>query len=66
MVSSGEGESVIDGEVISWAHNDVFTIPRNAVVSHRSISDNSVIFAVSDAAVYRKLGMLREEVLGDD
>jgi gentisate 1,2-dioxygenase len=61
-VVEGHGESLIGEKTISWGPRDVFTIPQHNWVSHLSQDGDARLFAVSDADVMRRLGVLTEEV----
>ncbi|GAA4236195.1 gentisate 1,2-dioxygenase [Actinomadura meridiana] len=56
----GAGESVIGGERIPWAANDVFTVPSRQDARHRAEGGPARLFQVSDREVYDRLGLLSE------
>lgn len=60
-VMDGEGESMIGRRTVQWARKDVFTIPQGQKVSHTAKAP-AQLFITSDREVYRRLGLLREEV----
>lgn len=60
-VVEGDGESTIGTTGISWSARDVFTLPAGSWISHHS-SRPARLFMVSDREVYRRLGLLEEEV----
>jgi gentisate 1,2-dioxygenase len=59
-VVQGSGVSKVGDRSISWTQHDVFTLPQNHWISHRSDDSNATIFMVTDRDVYRKLGLLHE------
>lgn len=61
-VVEGEGESVIGEQTIRWSARDVFTIPQHQWARHRALGAMARFFVVSDADVFRRLGVLVEEV----
>lgn len=61
VVIEGEGVSEIGGESISWAKNDVFTVPHWTWASHRARSERAHIFMMTDAEIFRRLALFREE-----
>lgn len=60
VVVDGTGTSDIGGETVSWAKNDVFTLPRGTWISHTATTDNARFFVVTNRDVYRRLGLLTE------
>lgn len=60
LVLDGEGETEIDGEMLSWRRNDLFTLPHWSWVSHRPAGDGATLMAVSDRPALRRLGLLQE------
>ena len=59
-IVEGEGQTVVDGKTFTWTRGDVIAIPRWTWYRHEN-SSPSVVFTVSDAPVYRKLGFWRHE-----
>ncbi len=57
LVVDGEGATRVGEEEIRWAAKDIFVVPRENVVSHKSQSAKSHIFEVTDGEVYRRLGL---------
>lgn len=55
----GSGESLIDGERVTWRPRDLFVVPSWRRVSHTPNGD-AVLFAFSDRAAQEKLGFWRE------
>jgi gentisate 1,2-dioxygenase len=62
LVVEGEGSSEIDGAVVEWRKNDIFTVPQATWVSHQATGGLARLFAVSDGEVLSRLGLLREEL----
>jgi gentisate 1,2-dioxygenase len=62
-VVSGSGTTTVDDQTIAWEANDVFTLPNDAWISHRSTTP-AYLFVVSDREVYRRLGLLAESYGG--
>jgi gentisate 1,2-dioxygenase len=60
-VVAGQGSSSIGDEMISWGARDVFTLPPNSWISHRSDSGPARLFVVSDRELLRRLDLLQEE-----
>ena len=61
VVSQGHGQSQVGSESISWQRNDVFTLPHWCWVSHTAMSDDAVIFMMTDYEFLASVGYLREE-----
>lgn len=61
-VVAGEGESTVGGQTFRWGARDVFTVPQHNWAQHRAIGAQARLFVVSDADVFRRLGVLTEEV----
>lgn len=61
-VVDGEGESQIGGQMIRWGPKDVFTVPQNQWASHRANRGSATLFVTSDREIYRRLGLLFEEL----
>lgn len=61
-VVAGEGESVVGGQAFRWRPRDVFTVPQHQWAHHQALEGDATFFVVSDADVYRRLGVLTQEV----
>jgi len=61
VVATGQGQSTIGDDMISWEARDVFTVPHWAWASHRALSEDAVIFMVTDRGYLDRLGLLRDE-----
>ncbi len=61
-VIEGKGESVIDGEILTWTESDTYVIPTHATVeiTNGSKSEPAFLFMVDDAPLQRKLGFYEE------
>lgn len=66
LVVEGEGASEIGGQVIQWGPRDIFIVPQGNPLSHRSSTEFSRLFQVTDREVYARLGLLEETVEGGD
>jgi gentisate 1,2-dioxygenase len=62
LVVSGEGKSVIGGEIVDWAEHDAFTIPHWSWANHEAVSGDADLFIVTDREVQTRLDLAREEV----
>lgn len=58
-VIEGEGESDVDGVQLSWRRGDVFAVPAWRPHHHRA-AVGAALLRVSDEAMHRALGLLRE------
>lgn len=66
-VLEGEGSTEVEGTVLKWRRNDVFTVPGWLWHSHKSSSDQpAFLYSVTDEPTMRKLGLFREEVRDAD
>lgn len=63
-VVEGQGESRVGEKTITWGPRDIFTLPQNQWVTHRSVQGPARLFTVSDRDVLRRLGLLVEETQG--
>jgi gentisate 1,2-dioxygenase len=61
-VVEGSGQSQVGNETVNWKEKDIFTLPPGNWISHRSATDQSVLFMVSDRDVLNRLEILREEL----
>jgi gentisate 1,2-dioxygenase len=57
----GHGSSTIGNETFAWGPKDVFTMPQGNWIVHRAGSQRARFFTYSDAEVFARLGLLREE-----
>lgn len=62
VVLEGEGVSRVGDSVISWKKNDIFTVPHWTWATHQSSSDRAHVFMMTDAEIFRRLGLYKEEV----
>jgi gentisate 1,2-dioxygenase len=62
-VVDGVGQTAADDTVFEWERNDVFVVPSWCWHSHanNSVSQDAVLYAVSDAAALHRLGLYREQ-----
>ncbi|MDQ3734066.1 MAG: cupin domain-containing protein [Actinomycetota bacterium] len=60
VVYEGAGSTVIDGELFEWSAGDMLAIPSWATVEHEA-SQQTDLFAITDAPVLKALGLYREE-----
>jgi gentisate 1,2-dioxygenase len=63
-VVEGSGASRIGDETIAWEPKDVFTLPAGNWISHQPRGGTARLFVASDREVFRRLGLLREELGG--
>lgn len=56
----GQGESEIGGKRIAWRKNDIFTVPCGNAARHEARDGLARLFVLSDAEVYRRLGLFSE------
>lgn len=61
-VLQGRGQSVVDGETITWERGDVLAIPAWRPYEHEAF-EQSCLVRVSDEPLYAALGLLRTEQL---
>ncbi|MGE5146677.1 MAG: cupin domain-containing protein [Candidatus Eiseniibacteriota bacterium] len=61
-VVEGTGTSRIGDDEIAWGPKDIFVLPHGAWISHRAQGGAARLFMVSDREVFRRLGLLREEL----
>lgn len=61
LVVSGHGRSIVGNETFQWSPNDVFTMPNDNWISHETLSEQAVLFIVSDRDAMQRLGLLVEE-----
>ncbi|HCZ49070.1 MAG TPA: gentisate 1,2-dioxygenase [Gammaproteobacteria bacterium] len=60
----GEGRLVIDGQRFDWQRGDVIALPTWAAHHHENCGDaDAILFSVTDAPVFQKLGLYREETV---
>lgn len=62
VVASGSGVTQLGDRELAWKERDIFTIPHWEWTSHRAISDDAVLFIVTDRGLLTKLGYLRDEI----
>jgi gentisate 1,2-dioxygenase len=62
-IVEGSGSSRIGDETIAWEAKDVFTLPAGNWISHQP-RGTAKLFVASDREVFRRLGLLREELGG--
>ena len=60
MVEGG-GVTQVGDTHIEWRRNDVFVVPGWEWHEHINAASDAVLFSVSDAPVFRKLGLHREQ-----
>jgi gentisate 1,2-dioxygenase len=63
-VVEGAGESRVGDRILSWRKRDIFTLPQNNWVSHKSMSGSARLFIVSDRDLMARLGLLTDEYEG--
>jgi gentisate 1,2-dioxygenase len=63
VVIEGEGESKIGDRTFAWQRNDVFTVPHWTWATHRADSELAHLFMMTDQELYRRLDLLREQVM---
>ncbi|RSN45188.1 gentisate 1,2-dioxygenase [Amycolatopsis sp. WAC 04197] len=61
VVYSGQGTSVIDGQLFTWGAGDMFVVPSWAAVEHNAAQAD--LFVLTDEPVLRALGIARRQVL---
>jgi gentisate 1,2-dioxygenase len=62
-VLEGEGRTEVEGAVLEWKRNDVFTVPGWLWHEHKNASSQpAFLYSVTDEPTMRKLGLFREEV----
>ena len=60
-VVEGAGESCVGDKVLNWRKRDIFTLPQDNWVSHKSTSGSARLFVVSDRDLMARLGLLTDE-----
>ena len=60
-VVRGQGESIVDGDRLTWAEHDTFCVPGWARYEHTnlSMSQDAILFSYTDEPVMRALGLYR-------
>ena len=53
--------SQIGDDTVIWKNNDIFVVPHWTWAAHRTTSATSHLFMMSDAEIYRRVGLFREE-----
>lgn len=61
-VVHGEGETVVDGEVLPWKTGDMIAVPAWRPYQHRVTADTHIVRA-SDEALLSKINLLRSQTL---
>jgi gentisate 1,2-dioxygenase len=61
VAASGSGITRLGERDLRWVENDVFVLPHWEWASHRAISDDAVLFVVTDRGHLERLGYLRDE-----
>jgi gentisate 1,2-dioxygenase len=61
VVVDGEGVSRVGGREVAWQRHDVFTLPHWTWVTHQALSDDAVLFLMTDRELLATMGYLREE-----
>lgn len=63
-VVRGEGETVIDGKVLSWRQGDCFVVPNWSWrrFENRDPSADAMLFSVHDTQLLERLGLYREDL----
>lgn len=59
-VVAGQGQSVVNGEVIKWGPKDTFTAPVFAEIEHRATGEEAFLIRVHDRPLQDKLGYYEE------
>ncbi len=59
-VLQGKGQSIVDGEVITWERGDVMAIPAWRPYEHEAFEDTYLV-RVSDEPLYAAMNLLRNE-----
>ena len=61
-VIRGQGESIVNGDRLSWGEHDTFCVPGWAQYEHMNLStsQDAILFSYSDEPVMRALGLYRE------
>jgi gentisate 1,2-dioxygenase len=66
-VLEGEGRTEVEGTMLEWKRNDVFTVPGWLWHEHKNASGQpAFLYSVTDEPTMRKLGLFREEVKSVD
>lgn len=66
-VLEGEGRTEVEGTVLEWKRNDVFTVPGWLWHEHKNTSGQpAFLYSVTDEPTMRKLGLFREEARSAD
>jgi gentisate 1,2-dioxygenase len=61
VVAQGEGVSCVGGHDVAWQRHDVFTVPHWTWVTHQALSDDAVLFLMTDRELLATMGYLRED-----
>jgi len=66
-VLEGKGRTEVEGTVLEWKRNDVFTVPGWLWHEHKNASRQpAFLYSVTDEPTMRKLGLFREEAKSVD
>jgi gentisate 1,2-dioxygenase len=57
----GHGMASIGNESFSWSPKDIFTVPQGNWITHSAGSERARFFVMSDAPMFARLGLLKEE-----
>ena len=58
-VAAGSGFSVLDGQRFDWQKGDTFAVPTWCPHQHAAASQDAVLFSLTDAPLFAKLGLER-------
>jgi gentisate 1,2-dioxygenase len=61
VIAEGHGTSTVGNESFAWSPKDIFTMPQGNWITHRAGSQRARLFVYSDAQVFARLGLLKEE-----
>lgn len=61
VIVEGEGQTRVDDDILTWAPNDIISLPHGHWISHRATSERARIFQITDRELFRRLDFLREE-----
>lgn len=59
-VVRGEGRTRVDDEALEWEAGDFFSVPPGTIHAHESVTDETILFAMSDRPILSAFNMYRE------
>jgi gentisate 1,2-dioxygenase len=61
-VIEGDGETRVGDSTVRWSARDIFTLPKNNPIQHRTGTQPAKLFITSDREILQRLGVLKEQI----